>query len=219
MTTYRMKRMSLEESPKTRRKSVLVRNPYNTRCKEQTSPENVRNEVWSEAVAGKRAQLEQKNERERKLALKQKALMIAIKEEFNTIYFISMLKLLLTDLVVSLCMFTKSLIVKKRVEDVQLGMESYQKKLNITKPQKDFPRIFAKELYIPLFDPPGVVYEDLSHQKRLMRADELYKFSDGTLKKVRDTLHHRLCIGKADPKELGKVQSHYLSCEYVIYVV
>ncbi|GJY66405.1 hypothetical protein Tco_0468643 [Tanacetum coccineum] len=28
--------------------------------------------------------------------------------------------------------------------------------------------------------------------KRLMRADELYKFSDGTLKKVCDTLHHRL---------------------------
>ncbi|GJV08704.1 hypothetical protein Tco_1346360 [Tanacetum coccineum] len=25
-----------------------------------------------------------------------------------------------------------------------------------------------------------------------MRADELYKFSDGTLKKVRDTLHHKL---------------------------
>ncbi|GKF98331.1 hypothetical protein Tco_0297114, partial [Tanacetum coccineum] len=25
-----------------------------------------------------------------------------------------------------------------------------------------------------------------------MRADELYKFSDGTLKKVRDELHHRI---------------------------
>ncbi|GJS17631.1 hypothetical protein Tco_0412103 [Tanacetum coccineum] len=64
--------------------------------------------------------------------------------------------------------------------------------LNITKPQKDFPEISAKELYTPSFDPPRVFYEDLSHQKRLMRADELYKFSDGTLKKVRDTLHHRL---------------------------
>ncbi|GJW44314.1 hypothetical protein Tco_0073113 [Tanacetum coccineum] len=37
-----------------------------------------------------------------------------------------------------------------------------------------------------------VVYEDLSNQKRLMRADELYKFSDSTLKSVRDTLHHML---------------------------
>ncbi|GJX28272.1 hypothetical protein Tco_0236351 [Tanacetum coccineum] len=90
----------------------------------------------------------------------------------------------IVDLAVALSMFTRSLIIKKRVEDVQLGVESYQKKLNITKPQKDFPRISAKELYTP--------YGDLSHQKRLMRADELYKFLDGTLKKVHDTLHHRL---------------------------
>nr|GEZ23334.1 hypothetical protein [Tanacetum cinerariifolium] len=71
----------------------------------------------------------------------------------------------IVDLVVALCMFTRSLIIKKRVEDVQLGVESYQKKLSITKPQRDFPRISAKELYIPSFEPPGVVYEDLSHQK------------------------------------------------------
>ncbi|GKB96241.1 hypothetical protein Tco_0982378 [Tanacetum coccineum] len=39
---------------------------------------------------------------------------------------------------------------------------------------------------------PGVIYEDLNKQKRVMRADELYKFSDGTLKSVRDELHHRI---------------------------
>ncbi|GJU97697.1 hypothetical protein Tco_1326968 [Tanacetum coccineum] len=50
----------------------------------------------------------------------------------------------------------------------------------------------SKEPHTPSFEPPGVVYEGLSHQKRLMRADELYKFLDGTLKKVCDTLHHRL---------------------------
>nr|GEW91458.1 hypothetical protein [Tanacetum cinerariifolium] len=81
---------------------------------------------------------------------------------------------------------------QKRVKDVQLGLESYQKKLNITKPQKDFLGISTKELYTPSFEPPGVVYEDLSHHKRLVRADELYMFSVGMLKKVRDTLHHRL---------------------------
>ncbi|GJS14073.1 hypothetical protein Tco_0408545 [Tanacetum coccineum] len=31
-----------------------------------------------------------------------------------------------------------------------------------------------------------------NNQKRLMRADELYKFSDGTLKDVRDNLHDML---------------------------
>ncbi|GKE02269.1 hypothetical protein Tco_1390252, partial [Tanacetum coccineum] len=98
----------------------------------------------------------------------------------------------IVDLVVALRMFTRSLIIKRRVKDVQLGVESYQKKLNITKPQKDFLGISAKELYTPLFDPPRVVYEDLNKQKRVMRADELYKFLDETLKLVRDELHHRI---------------------------
>ncbi|GJT41547.1 hypothetical protein Tco_0941412 [Tanacetum coccineum] len=57
------------------------------------------------------------------------------------------------DLVMALRMFARSLIIKNRVEDVQLGVESYQKKLNITKPQKDFPIISAKEPYTPSFDP------------------------------------------------------------------
>ncbi|GJS47404.1 hypothetical protein Tco_0597525 [Tanacetum coccineum] len=38
------------------------------------------------------------------------------------------------DFIVALCMFTRSLIIKRRVEDLQLGVESYQKKLNITTP-------------------------------------------------------------------------------------
>ncbi|GJV09415.1 hypothetical protein Tco_1347071 [Tanacetum coccineum] len=52
--------------------------------------------------------------------------------------------------------------------------------------------IVALQLYTPSFDPPGVIFEDLNKQKRVMRADKLYKFSDGTLKTVRDELHHRL---------------------------
>ncbi|GJZ56662.1 hypothetical protein Tco_0612156 [Tanacetum coccineum] len=74
----------------------------------------------------------------------------------------------IVDLVVALRIFTKSLIIKRRVEDVQLGVENYQKKIYITKPQKDFLGISTKELYTPSFDPPRVVYEDLSNQKSLM---------------------------------------------------
>ncbi|GKC01869.1 hypothetical protein Tco_0993479 [Tanacetum coccineum] len=98
----------------------------------------------------------------------------------------------IVDFIVALRMFTRSLIIKRRVEDLQLGVESYQKKLNITAPQKTFPEIEFKELYTPSYKPPGVIYEDLNKQKRVMRADELYKFSDGTLKTVRDELHHRI---------------------------
>ncbi|GKD87687.1 hypothetical protein Tco_1358841, partial [Tanacetum coccineum] len=89
-------------------------------------------------------------------------------------------------------MFTRSLIIKRRVKDLRLHVERYQKKLNLNKPQKTFLGIEFKELYTPSFDPPGVIFEDLNKQKRVMRADELYKFSDGTFKTVRDELHHRL---------------------------
>ncbi|GJT34530.1 hypothetical protein Tco_0924949 [Tanacetum coccineum] len=98
----------------------------------------------------------------------------------------------IVDFIVALRMFTRSLIIKRRVEDLQLGVESYQKKLNITEPRKTFLGIEFKELYTPSYKPPGVIYEDLNKQKRVMRADELYKFSDGTLKTVRDELHHRI---------------------------
>ncbi|GKD03552.1 hypothetical protein Tco_1178526, partial [Tanacetum coccineum] len=38
-------------------------------------------------------------------------------------------------------------------------------------------------------DPHGIIYVDQNRRKRLMRADELHKFSDGTLNDVRSTLH------------------------------
>ncbi|GKC15004.1 hypothetical protein Tco_1011786 [Tanacetum coccineum] len=73
-----------------------------------------------------------------------------------------------------------------------MAIQSYQKKLNFTAPQKTFPKIKFKELYTPSYKPPGVICEDLNKQKRVMRADELYKFSDWTLKTARDELHHRI---------------------------
>nr|GEW11953.1 putative reverse transcriptase domain-containing protein [Tanacetum cinerariifolium] len=98
----------------------------------------------------------------------------------------------IVNFIVALHMFTRSLVIKKHVEDLQLGVKSYQKKLNITAPQKTFLKIEFKELYTPSYKPPGEINEDLNKQKRVMRADELYKFSDETLKKVRDELHHRV---------------------------
>ncbi|GJZ69263.1 hypothetical protein Tco_0632813 [Tanacetum coccineum] len=63
------------------------------------------------------------------------------------------------DFNVALRMFTRRVVILKRVEDLQLGVESYQKKLNIT------------------------------NLETLMRSDELYKFCDGTLTSVRTILH------------------------------
>ncbi|GKB89483.1 hypothetical protein Tco_0961755 [Tanacetum coccineum] len=68
----------------------------------------------------------------------------------------------------------------------------------ISSTSKDFLGISAKESYTPSNDPPGVVYQDLRNRKRLMQADELYKFSDETLKKFPD-------VGEEDHKEHGKI--------------
>ncbi|GKF14943.1 hypothetical protein Tco_0056405 [Tanacetum coccineum] len=80
----------------------------------------------------------------------------------------------------------------KRVEDVQLGVESYQRKLNLTKPQRTCQHISVKEPYTPNYDPPGIIYEDKSKKKRLMRVDEIHKFCDGTLQSVCKILRERL---------------------------
>nr|GEZ39825.1 hypothetical protein [Tanacetum cinerariifolium] len=39
------------------------------------------------------------------------------------------------DFTIALRMFTKSLVIQKRVKDLQLGVKSYQKKINVTKPK------------------------------------------------------------------------------------
>ncbi|GKE03079.1 hypothetical protein Tco_1391062 [Tanacetum coccineum] len=65
------------------------------------------------------------------------------------------------DVGVALRMFTRRIVILKRVEDLQLGVKSYQKKLNITKPDTSM----------------------------LIRTNELYKFNDGTLISVRSVLH------------------------------
>ncbi|GKA08814.1 hypothetical protein Tco_0688145 [Tanacetum coccineum] len=42
-----------------------------------------------------------------------------------------------SDFAIALRMFTRSLVIKKRVEDLQLGVESYQKKINAGNPVKE----------------------------------------------------------------------------------
>nr|GEX67193.1 retrovirus-related Pol polyprotein from transposon TNT 1-94 [Tanacetum cinerariifolium] len=43
------------------------------------------------------------------------------------------------DFAIALRMFTRSLVIQKRVEDLQLGVESYQKQINVTKPDTTRP--------------------------------------------------------------------------------
>ncbi|GKB88872.1 hypothetical protein Tco_0961144, partial [Tanacetum coccineum] len=46
-----------------------------------------------------------------------------------------------SDFAIALRMFTRSMVIQKRVEDLQLGVKSYQKKINVTKPETTRPGI------------------------------------------------------------------------------
>ncbi|GJS17120.1 hypothetical protein Tco_0411592 [Tanacetum coccineum] len=79
---------------------------------------------------------------------------------------------------VSLRMFTRRVVIQRRVEDLQLGVESYQKKLNLTKPDTYRSNLRRQDAYTPYSDPRGFIYENKDKKNRLMRIDELHKFSD-----------------------------------------
>ncbi|GJW49740.1 hypothetical protein Tco_0091091 [Tanacetum coccineum] len=86
-------------------------------------------------------------------------------------------------------MFTRSLVIQKRVEDLQLGVESYQKKINVIRPDTYKPDLRKRHPYTPYKDPQGFIYVDDFERNRLMRTDELYKFSDGTLNRLLTSLN------------------------------
>nr|GEW15234.1 hypothetical protein [Tanacetum cinerariifolium] len=93
---------------------------------------------------------------------------------------------------VSLRMFTKSIVIQRRMEDLQPGVKSYQKKLNLTKPDTYRSDLKRKEAYTAYSNPRGFIYQNKDKKNRLMRIDELHKFSDGTLTDVLTALDDRL---------------------------
>nr|GEZ57632.1 hypothetical protein [Tanacetum cinerariifolium] len=93
---------------------------------------------------------------------------------------------------VSLRMFTRSIVIQRRMEGLQLSVESYQKKLNLTSPDTYRSDLKRKEAYSIYSNPRGFIYQNKDKKNRLMRIDELHKFSDGSLTDVRTALDDRL---------------------------
>nr|GEV10302.1 hypothetical protein [Tanacetum cinerariifolium] len=92
----------------------------------------------------------------------------------------------------SLRMFTRSIVIQRRVEDLQLGVKSYQKRLILTKPDTYRSDLKRREAYTAYSNPKGFIYQNMDKKNRLMRIDELNKFSDGTLNEVRNALDDHL---------------------------
>nr|GEX52780.1 hypothetical protein [Tanacetum cinerariifolium] len=83
-------------------------------------------------------------------------------------------------------------ILTRRVKDLQLGVESYQKRLNLTKPDTYRSDLKRREAYTAYLNPRGFIYQNKDKKTRLMRTDKLHKFSDETLNDVRNALDDRL---------------------------
>ncbi|GKC39695.1 hypothetical protein Tco_1052079 [Tanacetum coccineum] len=81
------------------------------------------------------------------------------------------------------------LVQGKRVEDLQLGVKSYQNKLNLTKLDTYRSNLKRREAYTAYSNPKGFIYQNKDKKKRLMRIDKLHKFYDGTLNDVQTALN------------------------------
>ncbi|GJU84633.1 hypothetical protein Tco_1292179 [Tanacetum coccineum] len=86
-------------------------------------------------------------------------------------------------------MYTRWIVIQRRVEYLQLGVESYQKKLNLTKPDTFRSNLRKRTAYTTYSDSKGVIYKDQMNKNQLLRVDELHKLSDGTLDDVRSAIN------------------------------
>nr|GEU65647.1 hypothetical protein [Tanacetum cinerariifolium] len=99
-----------------------------------------------------------------------------------------------------LCKFKEGDFKRLRIQDiedmllllVQGKLTNLTKKLNLTRPDTYRSDLNRKEAYTANSNPRGFIYQNKDKQNRLMRIDELHKFSDGTLTDVRIALDDRL---------------------------
>ncbi|GKE10546.1 hypothetical protein Tco_1414097, partial [Tanacetum coccineum] len=89
------------------------------------------------------------------------------------------------ELLKSLIVFIRSSVIWERVHDYQLGMESYQLKVNLIAPKLIFPGIEEKTPYsITTLPFVGLIYENSKKEKRITDINEILNFCDATLKRV-----------------------------------
>ncbi|GKD22758.1 hypothetical protein Tco_1224461 [Tanacetum coccineum] len=94
-----------------------------------------------------------------------------------------------TELLWSLSVFIRSTMIWERVYDFQLGVESYQPKVNLTAPTITFPGIEKKNMFSIINEQKyGIIYKNNKKEKKVMGHQEIHKFCDATLKRVLEGL-------------------------------
>ncbi|GJV99565.1 hypothetical protein Tco_1554817 [Tanacetum coccineum] len=90
-----------------------------------------------------------------------------------------------TGLLWSLSVFIRSSVIWERVHDFQLGIKSYQQKINLTAPIITFPGIEEYDVFSIFYEPiHGIIYINSKKEKRVMRPSEIHKFCDATLRRT-----------------------------------
>ncbi|GKC46275.1 hypothetical protein Tco_1063997 [Tanacetum coccineum] len=86
----------------------------------------------------------------------------------------------------------ESIVIQRRVKDLQLGVKSYQKKLNLTKSNTYRSDRIRREAYSAYSNSRRFTYQNKDKKNRLMRIDELHNFSDNTVNDVWTVLNDHL---------------------------
>nr|GEX19366.1 hypothetical protein [Tanacetum cinerariifolium] len=113
--------------------------------------------------------------------------LIIVKSDYTCRFSVSSVLRLMKDTV---NLWIRNIVIRKRVEDLQRGIESYQTKLNLTQPDLDASDFLFKEDYTIVSKPRAVIYKDRNDQKKMMQETEVHKFSDCTLNRMLEKLDH-----------------------------
>ncbi|GJZ87633.1 hypothetical protein Tco_0659243 [Tanacetum coccineum] len=100
-------------------------------------------------------------------------------------------------------LWIRNLVIRQRVEDFQLGIESYQTQLNLTKPRWEATGLEFMHDYKILDSPRAMVFRDKYGMQMIMRFNEIHKFSDGTLQQFNEALDYRVKefrVNKVNPR-------------------
>nr|GEU94700.1 retrovirus-related Pol polyprotein from transposon TNT 1-94 [Tanacetum cinerariifolium] len=120
-------------------------------------------------------------------------------------------------------------VIRQRVEDFQLDIESYQKQLTLTKPGWDAKGFKSKHDYTIIYSPRAIVFPIGNNERKIMRFSEIYIFSDGTLTNIIEALDYRVKEYKVnqlnpgrssqdvevDPTKLGRMTKPYSSTRFI----
>ncbi|GKF55647.1 hypothetical protein Tco_0165987, partial [Tanacetum coccineum] len=92
----------------------------------------------------------------------------------------------------------------KKVENLQLGVKSDYKKINVTKPDTTRPDLRKRHPYTPYKDPQGFIYVDDYKRNRVLAEEKMeHIVKENSL--LHDQGHQQAAKGKEDDEEFGEI--------------